>query len=256
MSVLNTRRTLVLTAAVFLLTISPVTAQDFRNIASFEADAYFDGEFETTLNEVFLANLTSLVTLETKIEQQTRSDNSSTFVFLGPIFTWTPNFYTISRYGIGYHTDNNFGHEFEIDANYESQELHVGGGIRARTYPDEDIWFIIPSLGGKIFPGERMGIRAKYFFSYNDQDQTSHALWSEADYAVTDVVTVKLGGSGEIGDDPIDPDTAKISYTVLTGASFKASDTVNLRYHLEYLGRVGENYDDGIRNLILVDWRF
>jgi len=254
MRVLNARHPVVLIMAVFLLGTSAAAAQDFRNIASFQADAYFNGEFETTLNEVFLANLTSLMTLETKIEQRTRSDNSSTFAYLGPIFTWTPNFYTISRYGIGYHTDDGFGHEFEIDANYESRELHVGGGARARMYPDEDIWFVIPSVGGKIFPGDRVGILAKYFFSYNHKDETSHALWSEADYALTDVVTVKLGGTGEIGDDPRDPDTAKISYTVLTGASFKASDTVNLRYHLEYLGRV--DYEDGIRNLILVDWRF
>jgi hypothetical protein len=57
-----------------------------------------------------------------------------------------------------------------------------------------------------------------------------------------------------VGEDPIEPDDVRLSYSVLTGATFKASDSVNIRYHLEYLGRVGR--EDGIRNLVLVDWRF
>jgi hypothetical protein len=230
------------------------SAQDFRNIASFQADAYFDGRFETTLNEVFLARLTDLLTLETKIEQRSGSGNGLTFAYLGPIFTWTPSFYTISRYGIGYRTDGVIGHEGDIQLNYESPELMLSAGTRARIFPDDDFWYVIPSVGGKVFPGDRFGILAKYFFSYNSNDEISNAIWSEVDYALTDRVTVKLGGTGELGEDPIEPDKAKISYSVLTGASFKATDTVNLRYHLEYLARV--NYQDGIRNLILVDWRF
>jgi hypothetical protein len=234
--------------------VSLAPAQDFRNIASFQADAYFDGRFEMTLDEVFLARLTDLVTLETKIEQRSGTGDGLTFLYLGPILTWTPRFYTISRYGIGYRTDGVIGHEVAVDANYESSELLLGGGIRGRAFPADDFWYVIPSIGGKVFPGDRFGLLGKYFFSYNSDGDISNAIWSEADYAVTDRVTIKLGGTAEVGEDPGRSDRAEISYSVLTGTTFKASDSVNLRYHLEYLGRV--SHQDGIRNLILVDWRF
>jgi hypothetical protein len=240
--------------ALLVIAAAGASAQDFRNIASFEADVYFDGEFDTTLNEVFLARLTDLMTLETKIEQRSGSGEGTTFLYLGPIFTWTPNFYTISRYGIGYRTDGVIGHEVEVQANYETAEFLLGGGVRGRAFPKEDQWYVIPSLGGKVYFGDGWGVRLNYYFSYNDLDEIANAAWTEVDYAVTDRVTVKLGGTGEIGENAYQPNEAEISYSVLTGATFKASPTVNIRYHLEYLGRV--NYDDGIRNLILVDWRF
>jgi hypothetical protein len=250
----TTRRILLLATALLVIGAMGAPAQDFRNIASFQVDTYFDGEFETTLDEVFLARLTDLVTLETKIEQRSGSGNGLTFLYLGPIFTWAPGFYTISRYGIGYRSDGVLGHEVELQANYESPDFFVGGGVRGRAFPDDDVWYVIPSLGGKIFPAQGWGLFGKYFFSYNSSDQVSHAFWSEVDYAVADRVTLKVGGTTEIGEDPIDPDSAEVSYSVLSGATFRASDTVNIRYHLEYLGRV--DYADGLRNLILVDWRF
>lgn len=249
------QQTVLIAAALMVIAATGAAGQqDFRNIASFEADIYFDGSFETKLNEVFLARLTDLLTLETRIEQQNGSGEGLTFLYLGPIFTWTPNFYTISRYGIGYRTDGVIGHEVDIEANYESADFFVGGGVRARALPADDVWYVIPSLGGKVFPGDRFGVMAKYFFSYNNDEEISNALWSEVDYAVSDTVTVKLGGTGEIGEDPYRPDQPDISWSALTGATFRASPTVNIRYHLEYLGRI--NYEDGIRNLILVDWRF
>ena len=78
--------------------------------------------------------------------------------------------------------------------------------------------------------------------------------WSELDYQLADKLNVKLGGTLDHGDHPVRPDESRTTASGITGATLRLSDRVNLRYHFEYFARFSAN--DGVRNLVLVDWRF
>ncbi len=242
------------------------SSQNFRNIASLGFDYYEDQSTKLNLVNVFLAPLGEQALLEARLEREdeTKPSVSRTLIALGPIFTWPSGLYTISRYGIGFEQDNDdsFFHELNLEANYEQPGYYYGGGIRSRYFQGDQSWFMIPSLGGKLYLDGGFGILGKYFFGVNSDEVISHSLWLEGDYAITPTVTVNLGATaGREGGDPVEYSDAGEaldvvwSYTVLSGARFSLSETAALKYHLEYLGSSVEPRN-GVRNLLLLDVNF
>lgn len=89
---------------------------------------------------------------------------------------------------------------------------------------------------------------------FNNDGDISNSIWMEGDYAVNPVVTVKLGGSAELGDDVELPDGSDLTYNLISGIRVAFTDSVSARYQLDYIGR--EDQDDGVRSFFFVDWRF
>lgn len=230
------------------------SAQDFRNIASFSFDYNFDNTYEATLENVFLAPLTERTTLEANAQQISASNRSLTMFSLGPVFTFPPNVYTISLYGLGIDGDGNFVHEIDLQANYETASYRVGLGARGRYLTEEDDYYVVPSLSGSLRLPAGFGLRGTYFFSWNSDDEISNALWLEGNYQISELLGVKLGGTVDVGDDPRPGGGNRTNSSAITGATFSLSDSVNLRYHFEYYIRGSSA--NGIKNLVVVDWRF
>lgn len=251
-----------------LLLVLPTSAfaQAYRNIASLGFDYYEDQSTKLNVVNVFLAPLSDRASLEARLEREdeTKPSVSRTLIALGPIFTWPSGLYTISRYGIGFEKENedSIFHELNLEANYERPGYYYGGGVRGRYFQADQSWFVIPSLGGKLYLDGGFGVLGKYFFGVNSDDVISHSLWLEGDYAVTPTVTLNLGATaGREGGDPVEySDTGEAldviwNYTVLTGARFTLSPGAALKYHLEYLGSSAEPRN-GVRNLLLLDVNF
>lgn len=229
------------------------TAQiGFRNISSVSIDYYFDGSIASDVNQVFLLSFLDWLSAEFKLQRKDTAAIHETNVSVAPIFVVTP-YYIITRYGIGYDSDRRLSHEFTVDANYESALYLANLTFRASLYPATGYWFVIPSAGGKFITQFGIGVMARYFYSYNSDNTSSHAVLSEIDYRISDSVTIKAGGSATFNLDasPTEPPT---EYTGIAGIAFRFRPGLSLRYHLEYLGR--QNLVDGIRNILVLDARF
>ncbi len=236
-----------------------VGAQQFRTIASLSAENYFDGSFALHAENVLIMPLPP-ESLQFQFKARNQTDNffdstrSLTMVHAGPIILFTPNVYGIAAYGIGLRDTGELVHEGDLQIHYEDVRFRVGGGARGRYEPDDDIAYIIPSIGGRLQLPRGFGIAATYYLGLNNKGELSNAIWTEGDYSLTSRVSLKLGGSMEIGDDIAWPDGSNYSYAVISGVGYAARETLFLRYELHYIGRA--ELDDGIRNFLFVDWRF
>ncbi len=234
-------------------------AQQYRNITSLSIENFFDGGYALQAENVLIAPLApERLQLLLKARNQTDklfdSVRSLTMVHAGPIILFTPSVYGIATYGIGMRDTGDLVHEGDLQLHYETVRFRLGGGARGRYEPDEDLAYIIPSLGGRLQLARGFGLSATYYLGLNNDGEFSNAFWAEGDYAITPRVTAKLGGSVELGDDIALPDGSDLTYAVISGVGYTASETLLLRYELHYLGRA--DLDDGIRNLLFVDWRF
>lgn len=250
------RRPMRTAAVALLLTVAAAAAsgQDFRNIASFSFAYDFDNTYTTTLEDVFLAPLAERATLQAKVHQLSGSNRSLTMLSLGPVFNFPPSIYTISLYGIGIDQNGNLVHELNLQANYEIAGYRIGLGSRGQYFGEDGSYYVVPTLGGTLRLPAGFAVQGTYFFSWNSDEEISNALWVEGNYEITDLISVKLGGTVDIGNDPRPGGGNRTNYSAITGARFALSESVNLRYHFEYYFR--GTSADGFKNLVVVDWRF
>lgn len=251
---------------VILVLVGGVSAQAFRNIAGFSVDSYFDGGgYISRIENVFIAPLVEdRLQLQAKVMNQVDNQKfdgvdveprSLTMFHLGPIVLFSPHLYGLYTYGVGFRGESEtIVHAGDAQLHYETAEFRVGGGVRGQLEPQNDVAYLVGSLGGRVQLPRGIGVFASYYVGFNNDSELSHALWSESDYAVTPRITVKLGGSIELGDDVAWPDGSDTTYSVISGAGFSFSEEVSARYQLDYIGRADR--PDGIRNLVFVDWRF
>lgn len=234
-------------------------AQSFRNIASFSIETYFDSAFASRIENVFIAPLPpERLQLQVKVSNQTDTlfDNtrSLTMLHTGPIVLFTPELYGIAAYGAGFRDSGSLVHELDLQLHYETPDYRIGGGVRGHIEPDEDVAYVVPTVGGRVQLPRGFGVTAAYFVGINNSGDVNNSFWLEGDYAVTPVVTVKLGASAELGDNVGWPDGSDLTYNLLSGVRLTLSEQVSLRYQLDYIGRADES--DGIRNFVYIDWRF
>jgi hypothetical protein len=271
----------------FVAVAAAGTAQiGLRNISSLSADLYFNDEeaavinggslekLSLDLNQVVLFRLTNWLSGEIKIQRQDEEPFASaapegwheTTISIAPIFIVSQYNYIIARYGLGIGTGyerpagdqieladiRGLSHDMTVDANYETARFLASLTFRGSLYPDLNYWFVVPSAGIRyVFP-VGMGLSGKYFFSYNSQAAVSHAFLSEVEFPVSDRVSLKVGGSGSMT--PTRPIETRWQYTAIAGVSYRVTETLGLKYHVEYLGR--QNAGPGIRNLVVLDARF
>ncbi|MDA3950973.1 MAG: hypothetical protein PF508_17330 [Spirochaeta sp.] len=243
-----------------LLTAAPSTeAQTFRNMAGFSVENYFDNTFGTRLENVFIAPIRP-DKLQVQVKVSNETDNkfgdsrSLSMLHTGPIVLFTPNVYGLAVYGAGFRENGALVHELDVQAHYENATFRVGGGARGHIEPADDVAYVVPSIGGRVQLPRGFGWQATYFLGINNDGELSNSIWSEVDYAVTPVITTKLGGSVKLGEDVAWPDDNELTYNIITGIGLAFSESVSARYQFDYIRRASQA--DGVRNFVFVDWRF
>ena len=277
-------RRLICTAAALLALAAPAWAQlGIRNISSVGVDADFDGTISLDINQVILFPVVRWMSGEVKLQRQDSPARSETTLSVAPIFLAGPYHYIIVRYGLGIGDaavgegdtgggagadqgadgGRAFSHSLTLDANRETESFYGNAAVRGAWYPAERYWFVLPTVGVRVPVGARGSVLGRYFVSYNSDGEISNALLAEMGWALSDRFTVKGGASGsvELGAPAGASGTAAAQgrepaweVTGITGFSFRVTPGLALRYHLEYLGRIGGT--DGVRNIVVLDAAF
>jgi hypothetical protein len=253
-----------------LLLVSGVGAQvGIRNISSMGIDTYFDGTLALDINQVALFGLTDRLSAEVRLQRQDTPVLHETTVSLAPVFIVGEHNYYIVRYGLGIGTgaedstsvsqSRTLSHDLTLDANYESARLYGNLAVTGSYYPDNDYWFVLPSVAARLPLTSRLNLLGRYFFSYNSEDAVSNALLVESGYRLAERFTIKAGATAslDLRRPAGRPDADRASeweITGITGFSFQVRPTLALRYHLAYLGRLDRA--DGIRNILVLDASF
>ncbi len=246
-------------ALIIVAATGSLLAADFRNIASFSVENNFDGSFETRLENVFLAPLVPerallQVKLRNEVGNRFGEARSLTMAHLGPVLLLSPSLYSIISYGAGFRESGSLVHEGDLQLHYETVRYRLGGGFRGRLEPSDDVSYVVGSLGGRIAFPRGFGVQATWYTGLDNDGDLSHSTWVEGDYAVSDAVAVKLGGTVDLGDGAGWADGSDTTYSLITGAAFRPSEVVTFRYQFDFIIR--PDADNGVRNLLLVDWRF
>ena len=246
-------------AAIATLTISSAFAQlGIRNISSVGIDANFDKTVSIDINQVLLFPVVDWLSAELKVQRQDAPARSETTVSAAPIFIFG-NTYVITRYALGIGSsagdgERTIAHGGAIDANYEIDAVYANAAVRGSFYPADGYWFVIPTVAARV-PIGSVSVLGRYFFSYNSDRTAGHAILAEAGVPIGDRFSVKVGATGSVdvarsGDQT----TAAWEVSGITGFSFAIRPGLAMRYHLEYLGRLGAV--DGIRNILVLDASF
>jgi hypothetical protein len=250
-----------MTVAITLGAVVPegLSAQQFRNMAGFSVENYFDNTFGTRLENVFIAPLKEdKLQIQVKVSNETDNkygfSRSLSMLHTGPIFLFTPNVYGWTVYGAGYREDGDIVHELDAQLYFENPKVRIGGGARGHIEPADDIAYVVPSIGGRVQLPRGFGVQATYFLGVNNEGQLSNSIWVETDYAITQTVSSKLGASVELGENVAVPDNNDLTYNIITGVGVAITDSVSARYQFDYIRRAEQ--DDGVRNFVFVDWRF
>ena len=267
------KRTALLGFMLGLVVAAGFAQVDIRNISSVGVDANFQGPAGIDVNQVVLFDVTDWLNGEVKLQRQDTAVLHETTISVAPIFIVSSYNYIIVRYGLGIGTGaeasntvetnadgRSFSHDLAIDANHETASVYANLAVRGSYYPDDDYFFVLPTVAARFSLGSRWSVLGRYFFSYNSEQAISNAVLGEASYQLTDRFQIKAGASGALdlvrtpwmADDA--PRDTEWEVTGITGFAFRVRPTLALRWHFEYLGRLGQA--DGIRNILVLDATF
>ncbi len=240
-------------ALLLLAGAAAVEAEGLRSITSITVDTWFDGDWRTEVEEVFLARVARPLTLQAKVARIDSDGRHQSWFHAGPVVSFTDTVYLITAYGVGLDSESDLTHEGELDLNYETAEVAVSMGARGNWLPDLDYGFLVPSMSARIRPTERLGLFGKLFVSLDTDREVTGSVWSEADYAVNPLVRAKAGFTVSYANG--------FGYSVIGGGSFHFTPNVVLRYSISYLGETVEYVTTpqtrtGIENALILDWKF
>jgi len=136
---------------------------DIRNISSVAVDANFDSTVALDINQVVLFDVTNWMSGELKLQRQDTPVLHETTISVAPIFILNSFNYLIVRYGLGIGSGadqsarataesdaRNLSHDLTIDANYEAPGIYANIAARGSFYPDDDYWFVLPTVAARI----------------------------------------------------------------------------------------------------------
>lgn len=266
------RKQTLLVMGLLVLAMVGANAQiDIRNISSVSVDANFDSTVALDVNQVVLFDVTSWLSGELKLQRQDTPVLHETTISVAPIFILNSFNYLIVRYGLGIGSgaeqssssgagDRALSHDLTIDANYEAPGIYANIAASGSYYPDDNYWFVLPTVAARFSLGPQLSLLGRYFFSYNSEQAISNAILTEAYYQVADRFSIKGGATASLdlvrpaGSAGEAPRESQWELTGIAGFSYRIRPTLSLRYHLEYLGRLESA--DGIRNILVLDASF
>jgi hypothetical protein len=249
----RTARAAVLAMVLAVLAAAPLGAITVRNIATAVLDTWFDGSFRTKVEDVVLVGVAPSLTIEARAAREDTAAWHGWRFGIGPVVNLTPQLYLVTLYALGIDSDAVFSHELDASINHETATTTVSLGVKADWFPSLGYWYVIPSLGGKFHPVPALGLFGKVFVAIDSSVKASGSFWGEADWSVTPVIALRMGGtmgySGEFG------------WSAIAGVDVAITPRVLLKYTLKYLaepldGPPGSPVKDGVENGLVLDVRF
>ncbi len=243
----------VLMAALLIFIGSPLRGEGFRDIASLTVDAYFDGSWRVTSENVFLARLAPAFSIQAKLARIDTPDFFEHRVFLGPVVNFTDSLYLDAVYGIGINSENELSHKVEANLTHETDELVAAVGLRVEAFPSTDYFYFLPSAGGRIQLAERLGFFGKAFVSRDSNGENTGSFWGEADWTFSPAFKARAGFTLSF--------MSGIGYSILAGATMRFNPEVSLKYNFQYLSDTVEYQETpqtktGIENALILDVSF
>ncbi len=246
-------RALILTGLIILAVCGQAPAEGFRNITSFTAYSYFNGDWRLESTEVFLARIASPLTVVAKIMRVDAPGWYQHFFFLGPVVSFTDTLYLEAVYGLGIDSGGFLTHEIDANFNWETDTMATSVGLKADWFPESGYYYYLPSISGKFHPLPALGLFGKFFLSIDRDAVLTESFWGEADYRFSPLFGVRAGFTVSKAD--------AFGYSMIIGADFFLRPTVALKYTFQYLSDTVEYLTSpqprsGIANALILDLRF
>ncbi len=246
-------RTLILAGLIILAGFGRAAAEGFRNIASFTANSYFNGDWRLETTDVLLARIASPLTAEVKITRVDTPGWNQHFFFLGPVVSFTETLYLEAVYGLGIDSDGFFTHEINANFNWETETTATSLGLKADWFPESGYYYYLPSISGKFHPLPALGLFGKFFLSIDSGAVLTESFWGEADYRFSPMFRARAGFTVSKAD--------TFGYSLIAGVDFFFCPTVALKYSFQYLSDTVEYLTSpqprsGIANALILDLRF
>jgi hypothetical protein len=248
-------RVLILAGLLLLGVCAGAAPEGFRNIASVQADAYFNGDWRLELTNVFLARIVPALTAVAKLSRVDTAGWNQNLIFLGPVVSFTKNLYLEAVYGLGIDSDGVFTHKFDVNFNYETDANATSVGLRADWLPASGYCYFIPSVSGKLHPLPALGLFGKFFLSMDSEPAVTVdtlSFWGQADYRFSPLLGARAGFTMSHAD--------TFGYSLAAGLDFFFRPAVILKYTFQYLsdsiGIADLEPHSGIENALMLDLRF
>jgi hypothetical protein len=246
-------RILILTGLIILAVCGLAAAKGLRNITSFTAYNYFDGDWRLETTDVLLARIAPPLSAEFKFTEVDTPGWYQHFFFLGPVVSFTKTLYLEAVYGLGIDSDGFLTHEIDADFNWETEATATSLGLKADWFPESGYFYYLPSISGKFHPLPALGLFGKFFLSIDSNAVLTEAFWGEADYRFSPLFKARAGFTVSRA--------ATIGYSLIAGLDFAFSSAVALRYSFQYLSDTIEyltspQAHSGIVNALILDLRF
>ncbi len=253
------RRKLAARAAAVILALAaiPVSAVDFRDIATVTVDTWFDGTWMVTAEDVLLARVLPALTLEARVMREDRAGWHQHTFFLGPVVNFTDIMYGELVYGLGVASTQPvsaaISHTVDANLTFETSLAAASVGVRGNWFPASGYWYVLPSAGGTFHPSAALGLLGKLFATYDANGLLTASFWGETSYAFSRRFAVRAGATVSYG--------TAFGYSLLGGINLGITDRIQLRYAVRYLSDTVEYLDlpqakTGIENALVLDVRF
>ncbi|MBN1647188.1 MAG: hypothetical protein JW874_04075 [Spirochaetales bacterium] len=242
-------------AVIILLFALPLAAdaEGFRNITVVTHDYFFDDTWRLSVEDIFLVRLSSNFTIQAKAARYDTESRYQWVFSTGPVINFTTNLYTDILYGFGIDSESEIEHQGTINLNFETDDTLLQLGVRGATTPENEYWYLIPSMGGKFNLVSWLSLLNKIFLSWDSDEVFSGSYWGEFEWALSRGFTLRTGGTFTFSSNP--------GFSVIAGANIHIGTSVVLKYYFKYLSNEMNYIDtperkDGIENSLYFDIRF
>jgi hypothetical protein len=241
----------------FQLCLVPYASGDgLRNIASFTADTYFNGNYNIETLDVFITRLTSVFSIQARLSRIDSPGSYRHTIGIGPVINFTPSLYLDARYSCGFDSVWIVSHEAEVNLTNETDTSSLSCGIRGALYlypesgPVSSYWFLIPTASGEFLVLDHLDLFGKIFVSVNNDNLVSESFWGEAGWSFDSTITLRAGFTLSY--------INSIGYSVIGGINYRFSKDFILRYTFQFLANAvvydtGPGIGYGIQNVLIAD---
>jgi hypothetical protein len=247
-------------AIAFLMAAPPAMAEGFRSITTVTADYYFPTDttgagYYVASDEVFLARLLPVLTLEAKVTRNDFPGGPQHIVSLGPVYNFSDTIYAVAVYGLGFDAASSILHEVNGSFNWETDTSAAFVNFKWNYFTADGSWYVLPSIGGKFHLLPALGLFGEYFMSWNNARQVTGAFWGQADYAISPAFTLLGGFTVSYSRD--------LGYSLIAGTDLAITENIGLKLTLSFLSNVVEYLTAatpttayGMEGLVSLDWKF
>ncbi|MDC7224487.1 MAG: hypothetical protein PQJ60_12155 [Spirochaetales bacterium] len=228
---------IILIVICFSLAVTLYSYDKMRYITTVDGIIYNDGTYFFEWEEVALTPVSESLLINIRISADVTKYWQRFLLQGGVVYVWAPGLYSEAVYGPAMDDEGTLSHEGYAETTFEKERYTLSARLKLGSYPDDDLWFLLPDVGGSYLFTPFYTLKGKYYFGIDSDMVLNNSLQLENRFTLNERLRLDLIMTG--GVESADSERT-FSHEIGLKGQLTIKKNMNLRYFTNYLNE-GDN---------------